>query len=434
VTSLESSTIATLYALLATLAVMMLAAAMPPFQNADELAHLYRANQISHLHVLGENLNSGASGGRVDLGLYLASKPFEKIPFHLENKVTAAMYTPVEWGPAVEVGFPNTDIYPPLFYLPAATALFVCRTAGVAPLHAVYAARIAGGLTSIGIASMAIALAGDGALWLFAILLLPMSLALTAAVSQDAPMLAVTALAVALCRRAGASPRLLAAAAFFLALVAMCRPPYAAAALLLLGTGAPWRQRWMAATCVAGTALAWGLLNLHLARLPPYPEGVTDPVAQLHHLFAAPGQIPSLLAATWHLTGKMVLASFIGGLGWLDVDLPAVYLTAAWVMLAVALGIGGRAARLRTALLPAAACFGAAAGVALLQYLTWSVVGAPAIDGMQGRYFLAPALLLAALPTPPARGWITALQAGLLTFPILSIPVTLYAILQRYYV
>ena len=254
-------------------------------------------------------------------------------------------------------------------------------------------------------------------------------------------MLATTALAIALCRRAAqvaATPTLLAAASLLLALVAMARPPYVAFGLLLLAARAPWRHRLAAAGAVLAATLAWSALVTSLIRFPRWGDLIVNPALQLHGLLAAPWQSVAIIQNTYRLSAAILLKEFIGTPGWNDVGLPTRYFPMALCMLAAAGAVAMRGADLsrRAALLVPGAILIAAVAIGFLQYLTWTSVGATSVDGIQGRYFLAPALLLAALPPrPPATAprWSRALQAGVLAFPIVSIPVTLHAIAVRYY-
>jgi uncharacterized membrane protein len=417
------------YFVFATLALLLLAPMMPPFQNADEAAHAFRADQLSHGELLGHG-----QGGSVDAGLHNEAATFEPIKFHVDRKVTRAMYAPMDWGGHMEAGFSNTAIYPPLFYLPAAAALAVARMMKLSVLHGLILARLASGAVAILAGTLAIALGEDAAVWIFAILLLPMSLSLTASLSQDAPMLAATALAVVVCRRPG-TPRALVIATLLFALVAMARPPYAAFALLLLGVQAPLVHRWCAVLLVVTATVCWGLAAAPLMQFTH--TATINPAAQMHQLLSAPWQIPALLVATWQTSHVGLLIGFIGSLGWQDVNLPGWYDRAACLMLGVALVVFLTAVkgRDRAMLLVPASIIAACGLVGLAEYLTWSGVGAPRIDGMQGRYFLAPALLIAALPAARRKlPWIDATEAFVWLFPILSIAVTMNAIRVRYYV
>ena len=90
----RTSPIALLYLLFATLAVLLVVPTMPPFQNADEANHLYRADQISHLGLMAQLLPDGQQGGWIDAGLPKAAARFSAIPFHVGQKVSGGMYRP----------------------------------------------------------------------------------------------------------------------------------------------------------------------------------------------------------------------------------------------------------------------------------------------------------------------------------------------------
>ena len=104
-------------------------------------------------------------------------------------------------------------------------------------MQTLYLSRLLSGMVSVAVGGAAIALAGTFGPWLFAMLLLPMSLSLMAAVSQDGLMFSLAAPSAAIMARAmierrgggvGSDPgppfRLL---VLCLALIGMARPPYA---------------------------------------------------------------------------------------------------------------------------------------------------------------------------------------------------------------
>ncbi len=70
----------------------------------------------------------------------------------------------------------------------------------------------------------------------------------------------------------------------------------------------------------------------------------------------------------------------------------------------------------------------------------WTPVGAPSIEGVQGRYFLPPLMFavgLAVIELPLAGNYGRLLRAGLtvalVLFPIVAFAATLRAIVGRYY-
>ncbi len=438
-------TLAAIYAALALLAVLLLAPLMPPLQNADEAAHAFRADQVSHLGMLGIRIPDSEFGGDADTGLAGLARQTASLQSAAGRVVTREAFRPLPWGRPAPIGYPNTAINPPFFYLPAALAAAATRWRGVGLPHALVLMRLATGVTTVAVGALAIAMAGSAAVWFYAVLLLPMSMSVSAAVSQDGPMLACTALAVALLlylRRPGpARPRLaFAGLCALLAAIAMSRSPYLAFAVLLLA--APVRPSWRAAGlfCVVVPVLAWTWRGAQYLPVPLRPDSVVVPSLQLRLLLGHPWRVPLLVVRTLAANDGLIGRSFIGQLGWLDIGLPSAYRDAAWACLGLALwlcvrrvrGAGdGPSPRVLAGTLVAAA--GAVAGVGLAQYMTWTVVGSPVVEGIQGRYFLPPALLLGALGQVQAKTlpW---LAAPVLLFPVASIAVTVHAVILRYYV
>lgn len=438
----QASFAARLYGLFALLGVLLVAPTMPPFQNADETNHLLRASQISHGGLLAERLPDGQQGGRADKGLEAASAAFAAIPFHRDRKVSRGLYAPRAWGLSGPEGFPNTAVDPPFFYLPAAMALAAARALHWTVLQGVMTARLATGTAAVMLGVAAVARAGTAAPWLFSLLLLPMSLSLMAAATQDALLLACTALAASMsCQaRQGVSHRGFAVLTLLLALVGMARPPYAGFALVLLTARVSRRLRLAGIGCVAASVLAWSLLCAPHVVLAVFPAGGVDPQAQAWSLLREPWRLLRVLAATWRLHGQDLAISFVGEPGWLDVDLPGAYHLAARILLGLALLLllGSRRERMRPSQWAGlGGILAAVLGVLLLQYLTWTLPGAPAIEGLQGRYFLPPALMLASVLGVAGRGPVGTLASGarwaILLFPVLSLPVLLHALLVRYY-
>ncbi len=436
--------LALLYALYASLAVLLLAPLMPPLQNADETAHLARADQISHGGPIGVRIADGQFGGRADSGVFDLARATATLPGQPDHKVTRAMEAPVPWGELRATGFPNTAVNPPFFYLPASLAALAARHAGIALPHALVLMRLAsGGVTVVG-GAIAIAVAGSAGLWLFTILLLPMSLSLSAAVSQDGPMLACAALAAALFLRLretdAASARagwMFCALCVALTLLGTGRAPYTAFALLTLAC--PTRRRWRVAgfLCVVAASAAWSLRSA--AYLPPpfRADGVVAPAAQLVGVMVHPWRIPPLAWHTFQAQGPSIYYGFIGRPGWLDVRLPTwIYPTASIALLAAAAACwrttrDGREHAAKLSLLTVIAACG---GVFLIQYMTWTTLGSPVIEGVQGRYFLAPALLASLCFASAERRVPRWLALPVVCFPVVGIAVTVHAVILRYYI
>jgi uncharacterized membrane protein len=437
--------IALLYCIYASLAVLLLATTIPPMQNPDETNHSFRADQVSRLVLAGQVIPDGEFGGVVSSGIAVPAAATSALRSHPERKVTRAMLAPSAWGVPIAAGFPNTAVNPPIFYIPAAVADALARDLRIRLPHALILMRIATGFVTIAIAAAAIALAGSAALWLFAMLLLPMSLAVSAAISQDGPMLASTALAASLYLRLQA-PKLARKQLTFvclcllLTMVGMARSPYIAFALLTIAVPVKRSWRIAGAAIIFACVIAWSAHSMAHFPLPFRPGGIVSPSLQCMSLITHPWRVPLLAFRTLRAYGDPLAHGFIGQLGWLDTALPAIYDLIAWTGLGVALLATWRP-RLppvsRSGLaLEALAVIGSAGGVCLIQYMIWTAVGSPLIDGLQGRYFLAPALLFGALLSSGTvscnrvQNW---LALPVLALPVLSIAVTLHAVIVRYY-
>jgi uncharacterized membrane protein len=139
------------------------------------------------------------------------------------------------------------------------------------------------------------------------------------------------------------------------------------------------------------------------------------------------------------LGGPFYLNSFIGVLGWLDTMLPLPAYPALWTGLglcAIASALAADPRQMRLARLSMAL---AALGCALLVFLallvTWTAHPAATIAGVQGRYFVVPAIMLAyaigATPRPRPMG--RAAFMLLAAFAAVSLYALVATVLARYH-
>jgi uncharacterized membrane protein len=428
----------------------------PPFQVADEPLHFMRAAQIAEGDFVGtrftRTLPNGKTeltgGGAIDPAIVAAATPFSAIQFHPEVRAKRADWAPnIHWSSQrALVSFPTAN-YPPIFYLPSSAGILLGREFNLTVVQTLYLSRLLTGMAAVALGALAIAIAGGAAPWLFTILTLPMSLSLMASTSQDALLIACGALAGALLVRgirqpAAADGKLLAGLAVALALVAMARPPFGALALLPLGL--PRTRLWRRiAACLAVVicTLSWARIAA-VTTMSNFGAIVgADPAAQIQLIRHQPFVLLKATVAAVAMS-KTYLVEFIGALGWMDTSMPIYYYKAATAMLVVAaiaaiLGTNGKRMTAGNYLPIAAGLACAVLGVFLVQYVAWTPPGRPIVEGIEGRYFLAPALAGAALL--PALGRIraprlqSALLALILVFPAISLAVAMRAIVLRYY-
>ena len=441
--------LAAAYVLYGLVAVAFLAMNLPPFQNPDEPAHFLRAAQVADGRLVGFRI-AATSGGFSDPALLKAYEPFSDLGFHPETRTVRADWEPrIRWSNArAPQSFPTTAINPPLFYIPAALGVLVGRAGKMTVLQTLVLSRLLTGVAALAVGAVAIAGATGVAPLTFALLTLPMSLAMTASASQDSMILAVAALAGSLLVRASRrrderTPRLVTGLAIALGLLAMARLPYAVLALLPLAlTGVRMKSRIGASALVVVIAAVWSGIATIWAMTNFGEQVGADPAAQLALLESAPFVVLTIARETLSNLGMVYVQGFIGRLGWSDTIFSSAYYRAALAVLviaaaAAALGSCGERMSIRARLLIVAALSISIAGVFGATYLCWTVPGALVVTGVQGRYFLP--LALACVALVPAFGrprWSRthqAMVAVVLAFPVITLATVMRGVVVRYY-
>jgi len=439
---------------------------VPTGEVPDEPLHAVRAESLLEGQIIGHRApyvipgfpNEQISGVDADFGiargvisldwnLPIASRTMTREHYRV-------MFEQVWDGHRKFIDAPSLAGYFPIFYVPAAIGIGIQKARGGLPHAAVLAGRLVQALAYLLVGALAIGLARRGAGLNFAVLMLPMSLWLAGSVSQDGLLIATSCLSAALFTRDEPWARV--GRLVLLALVLLAKPPYLPLALLALPPSWPnWRRLPGAlapAIAVTVPALAWSALISRVVltgvvKGPPAPAGPlwpgdparifaeTDAGAQLQVLLHHPSLFWRLPWAALLQDGGLWFTQMLGQLGLLDLPVP----TALLVLCAIALAAGLLAA-VRPMPGPARPLVWAAAPLCILailiaEYLSWTPVGATAIEGMQGRYLipLLPFLALG-MPSWPAPERLAVLgraclvpvvAAGLATAAALPILVTL---------
>jgi uncharacterized membrane protein len=230
---------------------------------------------------------------------------------------------------------------------------------------------------------------------------------------------------------------MLALLAALLVAIACGRPPYLVMGGLFLFLGPPrCSVEKKYSTALMGLAvivvLAW-IWSIHGLRAELRTD--VDPLRQAHFLLAHPGAVPGIFAASLHHFG-LILGMF-GILGRLDLLLPLPFYPAACGAFLAGLAADSSAEGLDWRRRGAFLLFLAAGGLAmhLLLYLTWTPVGAPAVEGMQGRY-LIPFAMAAGLVLPGAamlpRMWRDLLGVMSILFAPIGCAFAIWAVLAGY--
>jgi len=404
----------TIYLVLALVLTGLLAWMTAPFFGPDEPNQACRAISLSH-GVLIPQLGTSEGGAQIDAGAYAAMDGVNDLRMAWERRspdfhdrhfgpLTVDAQRPlgsIRWARrTVFVPFGNTAVYPPVLYLPAMLGWRIGEAADLTIFNSLRLARLFSALTAIALGWLALRIAGSSRWRLLPFLLLPSTLFLNASCSQDAVLLSVAALVVAMLSRALAAQRAftnteLAVMAVLLALCGSARPPNIALALVLFLpaielTGATWR-RFLAPAAAFGTVMAMCAAWMYTAA----PLGLqwsdeADPELQGIFLRAHP------LAAVAAVVKGTVAAGgdfFHRGLyvvGWNDL-LPHHGIAAILTVCLAVIALTAPSFPLRTwrgRVLLALAVAGPLLGISLAEYIIWTPPGGHTVFGIQPRYWL----------------------------------------------
>jgi uncharacterized membrane protein len=431
-----------LFLIYAVPAVLFLSIAMPPFQVADELAHALRADQIERGKIVSDRL-----GGWVQTDLVVFGDLYKSMWFHPEVKQTVELASragAINWSTKVQLeNFQNTAQYGPVLYVPQVVGFWLGKVADLTLAQTLLVVRLLNGMSACAVGFLALSNCRRGQALMFATLLLPMTLSEFASASQDALLISLSLLAVAIASRNLSEQRTARRGEFvlFAAIVTattLARPSQLALALLspaFIGRHDP-RWRGKVAVTVAAVAVIAAWMYLLRSLMPPVPSDWSVS-GQFDYLLASPLALPTVMVQTFAYQPWFLLSSVIGRLGWLDAPMPDWFIALGCLGLVVALvAPGNRGNALLPGLLGVMTFLALLTATCFALYLSWTPVAKPTIDGLQGRYILPILPLLGwAIPAygPRLERALLPAWALVLAFPIVTLATLPSVIMERYY-
>lgn len=409
---------------------------IPPLQSPDELSHLIRVASMAEGEVLAITEPGVSTGGKFDLALAALAKAHVPVITERDPRVPVEdieLARSQRWlGQQIYGEAPGSAIYLPVIYAPATLGLAIGQTLGWTVMDSYHLARLTSQLFCVAVLLWAI--------WLWpppllacALLLLPMSLFQMVAPVVDGPAHALTLLAMSMLMRLRQAPTRAWAWGTAACLVVLVTARMHLLPLLLVPLWWAWRRPWEVSGTVTGSRvnlaqpLAWAgaaAITATLAWAVWAASSVVDTRVQrtvgngavaLHYLLH-PQDLWDVFARTFtdEHRPQFLTDSFIGNIGWLDTRMPeAAYPTLWWGLAAMmVLGLPWWGQRRGTGLdrIALALCaLGSSFLVFMLMLITWSPFPTDLIEGVQGRYFIAPAIVAAYAfaPWPLPSGGLT---------------------------
>jgi len=404
----------------------------PPDQVPDVVLHFDRAVEVSQGGLVG-TVRDGGSGDFLSPGVRAFQQVFQSLPSKAQNRVTAADFRragEITWGNTRQfVQFSPTTERPPVAYFPGALAVLVARSISNRILVAYYAVEVSNAVVFVALVAWAMLLfRGIASSLLAAVALLPMTISLAGSPSTDGIIIGLVALYAGVLYRlasdGGTEGKQTAShsrggwltlihkwswldyvAFCALAIVVLAKPPYfPLVAAFGLARGEMRSLKSYLQRLVAPSLLlvllagSWYLVGARFQATESWvPPGVSIS-GQIRFVLTNPARALHVAAHTLRVVNSFYWTSFVGILGWLDTLLQP------WVYAAAGYGLGALFVigliTGRTRLAPLICCLIATLASAVLIFATlyadWTPVGAPVVQGVQGRYFLplVPVLIL----------------------------------------
>jgi uncharacterized membrane protein len=431
-------------------AAMALSALIPPLQSPDEHSHLARAYLISKGEWLLSTPPGMSSGGFVDKGLLAFADAYSTIIADSSARLTVqrkAMIANLQWGGG-ELFFPvpGTGYYTPMVYAPHAAAMWLGRSLDLSIASTYHLVRGFCVLSCLAMLAMAARLLQPPALAI-ALLALPMTLFQFVAPTLDGVTTCLAVLTLSIFWRRLSGPDDLSAAhtwAFAACVALLASSRVQLLPLLAMPFYLAWARGYRR-DALAGTAA--GLLSaiwLAYALTHTVDQRVKRGQATSELLTQYAFDPGAYFSIVWQSVSdnnlsRFYAASFIGVLGWLDTWLPVWSYPVLWGSLAACtlaslLRVRWTEAPLARAALACAAL--ACAGLVFFAMLiTWTPHPALTIEGVQGRYFIVPAIILAYATgaSEAPKGWRWPAWSAVLATAAVSLYALIPTLLARYH-
>jgi uncharacterized membrane protein len=426
---------------------LILIAITPPFEVPDETGHFIRAYAISELQWRCVPQGRFAVVTVPASIQKIANVLIDDIPGHPDRKfrfddLRSTLRVPL--NPQAEFAVPcgGPALYTPVPYIAEAGAIAAARIFTLPGVVLFYLARFVNLLVSLAVLFVAYKIAPFFRSVIAIVAMLPMALFLRSSCSPDAIIFSLAALVFAAGLRLAFSPDgddtrrntfVFLIAAFFLVLAKAVYFPLP----FVVFIAAPTRRRWSllgATTIVTAAGATMSLLAAHSVYTPLRPDVAIDTLGQVDYVKSHPITVAKIVLSDYVIHAPRYAAHLIGRLGWLDTPIPPLFLLLFGTLLFVAACTDGDALMeltLSQRFYVLALITVVLGLVAISQYLLWTPVGAPYVDGIQGRYFLpiAPLFLLLFYRQAASRMKETAVLASSVVMAAVCIAV----LIRRFY-
>ena len=427
---------------------------IPPLQSPDEGAHLERIYLLGKGQLMLETPEGSSSGGMIDSGLraYLqAYSRFISRPDIKMSQVEIDEANNLRWTGHKEFDAPSgTGYYFPLIYTPQAMGLAAGEALGFTVDTSYRMARFFVLVSTVLVLAWAF-LIHRPPIIAVALLVLPMSLFQFASASLDGMSTAVFILAVSCFSKIAIekklTPRYISYLLIICVILVTSSRAHAMPLFALIFASYFYTKDKRTLAVGLGSfifVVGWLLFSIKLTKILTFQEAPTASTIVLYYLKDPLSLVKVLYRTiTDHSLITFYLQSFAGILGWLDTRFSESTYYVIYFFLALILVLSLITDRIKNMAAYQLLLTGCSLGAILLTFfallIQWNALQHPAvtIQGVQGRYFLIPALLLAyavGSDQTEKQGKLKTLSLTvLIVFFLFSVSTTCSLLISRYF-
>jgi len=430
----------------------------PPFQVPDEVAHFFKAYEVS----LGRPVSMGSEHGngyyvpKSFMKLYSDSKVEELIKGKDRLNVSDIKDS---WNVNLDsddkffASYDNVATYMPLQYIPQSIGILIGRIFNLGPLVLFYLARLMNFLTYIILAAVAIKLIPVGKEILFLIALMPQNISEVASCAPDALINSLCMVFIALClyyykRDKKLSKKEMALLLIIVMCVSSFKVVYFPLALLTFLLKDKFESKKFAYSYLCATLFLSILINLIWIPYSSAEIGTNfannmgksgiDVGAQVKQAITNPIKYMYILFSTIESNFSFYINSTIGIIGWLNMPMPQ-YIIITFMFLMFISTIIENDIEIKVNQKIRYIFIVVFLMIILLifssLYAIWTPVGADIIEGVQGRYFIPIiALLLLSFKTDRLKINVNKFNLYMIGFVLFSCIIIITSIVGKYYV
>jgi uncharacterized membrane protein len=430
----------------------------PPFQVPDEPDHFFRAFHLSELNIIARRSEDGVVGDYLPESLHrVSSEVMQGLLFARRKRIDiqknfSLLSEPVDPNNRKFTYMSQMSLYSPVPYIPQVVGITLAKSLNFSVLSLVYMGRLCNLFTCVLLIYLAIRITPVFKYVFFLLALTPISLFQSASLSADGATNSLSFLIIAIFLRHAFDKETHIEAKdigilFLLAiLISLCKQVYFFLIFMFLlipiKKFSSKKKYFITFSFLIFISIFFSFGWIHLIKDIIHvnihlPKDSVSPEKQLEFIISNPFEYFKVIIRS--LVQYTFIESFIGQLGWRETRIPE-FLTILYFIVLFSLALIDKNEEvnvtIKDKIILSSLFFSICILVTTMLYLTWSPVGDVVVAWLQGRYFIAISILLLLMlyNTKNVVPLDRVSKLSLYSFSLFSLSITMYSIINRYYI